>query len=92
MDVLLIDTNTNSLCRVQVENMILLALIPVGAKAQINLILTLFTKELRVLGNGIPIYDSSTHNNRILQVRLLRTICDLPARKVVCKGNSNELC
>lgn len=64
--------------------MILLALIPLGAKKDINLILTLFTKELKHLGkHGIYIYDSKLNQMRMLYVRLLRTVCDLPARKVV---------
>jgi hypothetical protein len=61
-----------------------LALVPPKLKPQLNLILGLFVTELIQLGTqGIPIYDSYKQETRTLYAYLLRTVCDLPARKVV---------
>jgi hypothetical protein len=75
---------TKHCCSVKMQNLHLLLLVPNGCKQYLDLMLSLFEEEMLTLGTvGIEIFDSTLHTNRTLRAVLLRTICDLPARKLV---------
>lgn len=63
--------------------MFLYLLVPPLLKDNINMLLELLVDELLILGDGIRIYDSYKKQYRTLFVYLLRTVCDLPARRSV---------
>lgn len=64
--------------------MFLYLLVPPSLKGHINLLLEPLVDELLELGDaGIRIYDSYKQQYRQLFVYLLRTVCDLPARRHV---------
>jgi hypothetical protein len=63
--------------------MFLYLLVPPSLKNYINMLLELLVDELLILGDGIRIYDSYKKQYRDLFVYLLRTVCDLPARRSV---------
>ena len=60
-------------------------LIPPSLKGHINTLLELLVDELLLLGDtGIHIYDTYKKCYRQLFVYLLKSVCDLPARRPVC--------
>jgi len=71
----------------------LLALVPPElSKECLNVILVLLVEELLQLGSvGIEVYDSFKQTWRHVIVKLLRTVCDLPARKLVCFFHSTAM-
>lgn len=62
-------------------------LVPPKIKNAVNTILSVVVDEFIQLGQGgVDVYDSHKKSWRRLHAHLLRTVCDLPARKLVLWG------